>query len=181
MAPFQMFGSIEQIGQIKITNVVSGDNIRIDFTNEIGPFLLREKFHSAFLFVMDNSSKSMQIYIQKMIFSFVRNNFTASNRGTRVQRHHIPNKRLGLAVQRHHICNLDHPILVRLRENTFDRQKCNPQLCLRGLSIVSVMISVPLRPAHSMSKLKIRNGATSAHSPSGAWEITKLHATSTSI
>lgn len=44
MAPFQMFGSIEQIGQIKVTNVVSGDNIRVDFTNEISPFLLGKKF-----------------------------------------------------------------------------------------------------------------------------------------
>lgn len=33
---------------------------------------------------------------------------------------------------------------------------------------IRMLTELPLRPAHSMSKLKMRNGATSAHSPSGA-------------
>ena len=42
-------------------------------------------------------------------------------------------------------------------------------------------LRLPLRPAHSISKLNILNGATSAHSPSGAWEMRSFQAMSTSI
>ena len=39
----------------------------------------------------------------------------------------------------------------------------------------------PFLPAHSMSKLRILKGATSAQSSSGRWEIKSSHETSTSI
>jgi hypothetical protein len=39
----------------------------------------------------------------------------------------------------------------------------------------------PFRPAHSMSKLRMRNGATFAHSPSGVWDTNCSHETSASI
>ena len=48
-------------------------------------------------------------------------------------------------------------------------------------TISNIKQRIPLQPAHSISKLRILKGATSAHSPSGAWEITLFHATSTSI
>ena len=34
---------------------------------------------------------------------------------------------------------------------------------------------IPFRPAHSISKLRIRRGAILDHSPSGGWEINLSH------
>ena len=38
-ASLQMFCAVEQIRQIKITDIISCDNIWINFSYEIGPFL----------------------------------------------------------------------------------------------------------------------------------------------
>lgn len=37
----EMLGSIQQVGQIKVLNVVAGDYVRVDLSNEIGPALKR--------------------------------------------------------------------------------------------------------------------------------------------
>jgi len=49
------------------------------------------------------------------------------------------------------------------------------------LSSYRTALTLPLRPAHSMSKLRMRTGAIFNHSPSHGYETSSFHATSTSI
>jgi len=50
-----------------------------------------------------------------------------------------------------------------------------------GHTVCTMVMTLPLRPAHSMSKLRMRTGAIFNHSPSQGYETSSFHAMSTSI
>ena len=60
---------------------------------------------------------------------------------------------------------------------TFFRFSLTKNLVISAFRLSRIL---PFLPAHSISKLRIRKGATRDHSPSGGWEISLSQATSTS-
>lgn len=88
--------------------------------------------------------------------------------------------------------NLLHSISKSL--SSLNSSTCDPTICAQVLSVKTFLMKglfspclvtidaiwmtgsicasgkMPLRPAHSISKLKTRNGAMGSHSPSGAWD-----------
>lgn len=133
------------------------------------------------------------VHLEQLFFCLERHNFRADDSSTGVQCHDVPHNRTALPLVCHHASNLDDRVFVWLRKAALHIQQpcmmsvmplqsmrvCDDTLLqLYYLSSVSATSCVKtlhpgqqytsvvtLRPAHSMSTLRILNGASLCHSP----------------
>ena len=91
---FQSLGTVQQVGKIKVGNVIPNDHIRIHTLHKVGPRL------------------------EKLDFSVKRHHMAPHNVRTRTERENVLYKGRRLALPRYHIRNLNDRVHVRVRKHT---------------------------------------------------------------
>ena len=97
----QVLSPIDQVGPVKVVNIIAGDDVGVDLPDEFGPF-----FKQHFLF-------------------FARQDVGAHDGGAGVQGEHVADEGLRVALSNHHVGDLDDGVDFGLGEDTLSDMGSN--------------------------------------------------------